>query len=107
MKFSIEDRLRGKVFVGVGVVNNVKNNEYPSELLAIINEAIKEVRSRYSLDKLKDDPVIRHYRDFYWHELGIDLRSRGQPRRHCLGGFSGVRTCQGLTQWLILVMWQA
>ncbi|GAB6944058.1 B3/B4 domain-containing protein [Vulcanisaeta sp. JCM 14467] len=72
MKFSIEDRLRGKVFVGVGVVNNVKNNEYPSELLAIINEAIKEVRSRYSLDKLKDDPVIRHYRDFYWHELGID-----------------------------------
>ena len=72
MKFSIEDRLRGKVFVGVGVVHNVKNNEYPGELLAIINEAIREVRSRYSLDKLKDDPIIRHYRDFYWHELGID-----------------------------------
>ncbi|WP_054841764.1 phenylalanine--tRNA ligase beta subunit-related protein [Vulcanisaeta distributa] len=72
MKFSIDDKLRGKVFVGVGIVRNVENREYPSELLVIINDVVKEVRSKYSLDKLKDDPIIRYYRDFYWHELGID-----------------------------------
>ncbi len=72
MKFSIDNRLRGKVFVGAGVVHDVRNNEYPGELLAVINDVVREVRSRYSLDRLKDDPVIRHYRDFYWHELGID-----------------------------------
>ncbi|WP_243665430.1 B3/4 domain-containing protein [Vulcanisaeta sp. JCM 16159] len=38
----------------------------------MIDDAVREVRSRYSLDSLKDDPIIRYYRDFYWHELGID-----------------------------------
>ena len=95
MKLSIDIKLRGKVFVGVGIVRNVKNNDYPSELLATINNTIEEVRTKYSLDKLKDEPVIRHYRDFYWHELGIDptkqrpaqeallrriLRGEGLPR---------------------------
>ncbi len=79
MKFSIDDRLRGKVFVGVGIVRNVRNEEYPGELLAIINDVVKEVRSRHSLDKLKDDPIIRYYRDFYWHELGIDDQAKACP----------------------------
>ncbi len=73
MKFSIDNKLRGgKVFVGVGIVHNVRNSEYPSELLTVINDTVKEVRSKYSLDSLKDDLIIRRYRDFYWHELGID-----------------------------------
>ncbi|WP_243674884.1 phenylalanine--tRNA ligase beta subunit-related protein [Vulcanisaeta distributa] len=73
MKFSIDGKLRGgKVFVGVGIVRNVKNSEYPSVLLSMIDDAVREVRSKYSLDRLKDDPIIRYYRDFYWHELGID-----------------------------------
>lgn len=73
VKFSIDGKLRGgKVFVGVGIVRNVKNSEYPSVLLSMIDDAVREVRSKYSLDRLKDDPIIRYYRDFYWHELGID-----------------------------------
>ncbi len=72
VKLSIDTKLRGKVFVGVGIVSNVINNDYPSELLATINNTIEDVRAKYSLDKLKDDPIIRFYRDFYWHELGID-----------------------------------
>ncbi|BDR93282.1 hypothetical protein Vsou_23750 [Vulcanisaeta souniana JCM 11219] len=72
VRFSIDVRLRGKVFVGVGVVRNVRNSEYPGGLLSVIDDTVREVRSRYSLDSLKDDPIIRYYRDFYWHELGID-----------------------------------
>ncbi|MFP3485091.1 MAG: phenylalanine--tRNA ligase beta subunit-related protein [Vulcanisaeta sp.] len=72
MKITIHDKLKGKVFVGAGTVLGIKNNEYPRELVDVINSVINEVRSKYTLDKLKDDPVIRYYRDFYWHELGID-----------------------------------
>ena len=72
MKFSIHNGLRGRVFVGVGAVLGINNNDYPGELTTVINSVIQEVKSRFALDRLKDEPVIRHYRDFYWHELGID-----------------------------------
>ncbi|MGC8542340.1 MAG: B3/B4 domain-containing protein [Vulcanisaeta sp.] len=72
MRFTIDEKIRGKVFVGVATVLNVRNTNYPSELVDIMNSIINEVRTRYTLDDLKNDPVIKHYRDFYWHELGID-----------------------------------
>jgi DNA/RNA-binding domain of Phe-tRNA-synthetase-like protein len=72
MKLIIDGKLRGKVFVGVGIVLGVRNSEYPGELIKVINSTVNEVKAKYTLDKLKDDPIIRHYRDFYWHELGID-----------------------------------
>ncbi|MDJ0274308.1 MAG: phenylalanine--tRNA ligase beta subunit-related protein [Nitrososphaerota archaeon] len=34
-------------------------------------EVYAEVRRRYTLDSVKDDPVFRAYRDFYWR-IGID-----------------------------------
>lgn len=107
MRFSIDNKLRGgKVFVGVGIVHNVRNGEYPSELLTVINDTVKEVRSKYSLDSLKDDPIIRRYRDFYWHELGIDPTKQRPAQEALLRRFLGVRICQGLIRWSILVMWQ-
>jgi DNA/RNA-binding domain of Phe-tRNA-synthetase-like protein len=72
MRFVIDGSLRGKVFVGVGVVLGINNASYPEGLGNVIDGVINEVRSRFTLDSLKDDPVIRAYRDFYWHELGID-----------------------------------
>jgi DNA/RNA-binding domain of Phe-tRNA-synthetase-like protein len=36
-----------------------------------VRKAVEEVRSSLTLENLKDHPVIRAYRDFYWR-LGID-----------------------------------
>ncbi len=35
------------------------------------DEVYAELRRRYTLDSVKDDPVFRAYRDFYWR-IGID-----------------------------------
>jgi DNA/RNA-binding domain of Phe-tRNA-synthetase-like protein len=35
-------------------------------------EVATEIRQRIALEQLKDHPVVRRYRDFYWRDLGID-----------------------------------
>jgi DNA/RNA-binding domain of Phe-tRNA-synthetase-like protein len=40
-------------------------------LEALKLEIIREIRSRYSLDTVKDDPMFRAYRDFFW-SVGVD-----------------------------------
>jgi DNA/RNA-binding domain of Phe-tRNA-synthetase-like protein len=42
-----------------------------SELEAYKDEVSKEIRDQWTLDGLKDDPIFRAYRDFFWR-LGID-----------------------------------
>jgi len=37
----------------------------------VIELAVEEVRRKYTLESLKEDPVVRAYRDFYWR-IGID-----------------------------------
>jgi phosphoenolpyruvate synthase (EC 2.7.9.2) len=60
------------VFVAYDVVLGVDNSRYTPELENEINNAVAEVRQSLSLDALKDHPIIRAYRDFYWRVLGID-----------------------------------
>ncbi len=36
-----------------------------------MKDAVEELRSKYTLEKLKEDPVVRAYREFYWR-IGID-----------------------------------
>jgi DNA/RNA-binding domain of Phe-tRNA-synthetase-like protein len=60
------------VFVAYDVITGIDNTKYPAELEDEINRAVAEVRQTLSLDTLKDHPVIRAYRDFYWRVLGID-----------------------------------
>ncbi|MGB9740606.1 MAG: B3/B4 domain-containing protein [Candidatus Bathyarchaeia archaeon] len=55
----------------IGTINGVhpeKDNAYIQRLKKIIYE---EVRSKYNVETLKDNPVVRAYRDFYW-KLGVD-----------------------------------
>jgi DNA/RNA-binding domain of Phe-tRNA-synthetase-like protein len=40
-------------------------------LEALKQEIIREIRSRYSLDMVKDNPIFRAYRDFFW-SVGVD-----------------------------------
>ena len=52
---------------GVEVYDS-RSSEY---VVKAVEEAVEEVRSSLTLEGLKDHPVIRAYRDFYWR-LGID-----------------------------------
>ncbi len=72
MKVFISDELKDwDIAMGVGVVKGVNNRVDPNILNQLIESTVDQVRSSLSLDSLKDDPVIRLYRDFYWR-LGID-----------------------------------
>jgi DNA/RNA-binding domain of Phe-tRNA-synthetase-like protein len=60
-----------KLAIGIGAIKNVvveKDNEKIRELK---KAAYSEVRAKQDVEKLKDNPVIRTYRDFYW-KLDID-----------------------------------
>ncbi|MHA1767534.1 MAG: B3/B4 domain-containing protein [Promethearchaeota archaeon] len=37
-----------------------------------IYEIVSELRNKYSIKSLKDDPIIAGYRKFYWNQLHID-----------------------------------
>jgi DNA/RNA-binding domain of Phe-tRNA-synthetase-like protein len=55
----------------IGVINNIRverENEQARQLKKIVYE---EVRAKYAIETLKDDPTVRAYRDFYW-KLDID-----------------------------------
>ncbi len=60
------------VFVAYDVVLGVDNTRYTAELEEEISRAVAETRQTLSIDTLKDHPIIRAYRDFYWRVLGID-----------------------------------
>ncbi len=45
--------------------------KYDEELLKYIDECVRYVKSNLDINKLKDSPFIRPFRDLYW-KLGID-----------------------------------
>ncbi|MEM1914521.1 MAG: phenylalanine--tRNA ligase beta subunit-related protein [Candidatus Nezhaarchaeales archaeon] len=49
----------------------VYDSRLSNYVVSVIRKAIEEVRSTLTLEGLKDHPVIRAYRDFYWR-LGVD-----------------------------------
>jgi len=53
------------------IVANVAVEGKNLELEKFKEELIKEVKSEYTLDSLKDAPTFRAYRDFFWR-VGID-----------------------------------
>ncbi|MGC9135437.1 B3/B4 domain-containing protein [Caldivirga sp.] len=57
--------------MAVGVVVGVNNRVNPPELSKIINDVEANVKGSMSIESLKDDELIRLYRNFYWR-LGID-----------------------------------
>jgi DNA/RNA-binding domain of Phe-tRNA-synthetase-like protein len=64
-------KLFPELSLGIGIIRNVhieKENEKIKELKRM---AYEEVRAKYEVEKLKDNPIIRAYRDFYW-KLNID-----------------------------------
>jgi len=57
--------------IGVGIINNV-HIEIENEQIKRLKKAVyEEVRAKYNIETLKDNPPVRAYRNFYWR-LGID-----------------------------------
>ena len=52
-------------------VRDVEIAKMDNELERLEMEILKETREKYSLETLKDIPMFRAYRDFFW-EVGID-----------------------------------
>ena len=59
------------VSLGVGVLAGASIREASEELEAFKREVEERLRGELVLEELKDHPVVRVYRDFYWR-IGID-----------------------------------
>ncbi|MGB9854381.1 MAG: B3/4 domain-containing protein [Candidatus Bathyarchaeales archaeon] len=60
-----------KIAMGIGTINNLVVEKENEKIRELKKTAYAEVRAKHDVKKLKDNPVIRAYRDFYW-KLGID-----------------------------------
>jgi DNA/RNA-binding domain of Phe-tRNA-synthetase-like protein len=70
-------------------VNCVKIQKRDAELEQFKVEVMKQVRKEYSLDTLKDQPVFRAYRDFFWRVKIDPTKNRPAAEaliRRILGG---------------------
>jgi DNA/RNA-binding domain of Phe-tRNA-synthetase-like protein len=54
-----------------GIINNVHVEKDNEQIQRPRKSVYTEVREKYNIEKLKDDPTVRAYRDFYW-KLDID-----------------------------------
>jgi DNA/RNA-binding domain of Phe-tRNA-synthetase-like protein len=54
-----------------GMINNIRSEKENEQIKTIRKAAYEQVKTRFHVDTLKDDPTVRAYRDFYW-KLGID-----------------------------------
>jgi len=64
----------------VGTINGVRPERDNAHIQRLKKAVYEEVRSKYNVETLKDNPVVRAYRDFYW-KLDIDptkTRSSGE-----------------------------
>jgi len=79
-------------------IERVTVKKFDSKLEAFKESVIQEIRSTYEIETLKDRPILRAYRDFFW-KLGVDptktrpaaealirrlLRGRNLPRINTL-----------------------
>lgn len=53
------------------VIRGVRVREFDEGLERLKEEVVREVKSRFSAEGLKDHPVVRAYRDFFWR-IGLD-----------------------------------
>jgi DNA/RNA-binding domain of Phe-tRNA-synthetase-like protein len=60
-----------KLSVCVGLISNVRTEKENKQIQTLKKAVHEEVRAKYKIETLKDNPTVRAYRDFYW-SLGID-----------------------------------
>lgn len=67
---AVEERFPG-LRVYLRVITGVCVKEFDEELERLKEDVVREVRSKFSAEGLKDHPVVRAYRDFFWR-IGLD-----------------------------------
>ena len=55
----------------LGLINSIRVEKEGGRVQRLKKAAYEEVRGRYKVETLKDDPTVRAYRNLYW-KLGID-----------------------------------
>jgi len=60
-----------KLSICIGIVNNVHVEKQNEQIQRLKKAIYEEVRAKYNIETLKDNPTVRAYRDFYWR-LNID-----------------------------------
>jgi DNA/RNA-binding domain of Phe-tRNA-synthetase-like protein len=55
----------------IGVINRVHVKKEDEQIQKLKKSVYEEVRAKYDAETLKDNSIVRAYRDFYW-KLGID-----------------------------------
>jgi DNA/RNA-binding domain of Phe-tRNA-synthetase-like protein len=76
--------------ISIGTINGVAVERENTKIKELKRALYAEVRAQHSVEGLKENPVVRAYRDFYWR-LGIDptkIRPSGEAllRRVLHGG---------------------
>jgi DNA/RNA-binding domain of Phe-tRNA-synthetase-like protein len=92
MRLKISSELKTQfpdLTVNILQIKEVKVQKRNSELEKFKVEVTKQVREKYDLESLKDQPIFRAYRDFFW-KIGIDP-TKNRPAaealiRRILGG---------------------
>jgi DNA/RNA-binding domain of Phe-tRNA-synthetase-like protein len=60
-----------KLSIGVGTINNVHVENENEQIKRLKRAVYEEVRVKYNIETLRNNPTVRAYRDFYWR-LDID-----------------------------------
>ncbi|MEM2470580.1 MAG: phenylalanine--tRNA ligase beta subunit-related protein, partial [Nitrososphaerota archaeon] len=74
MELIIDEKVRERfpdLLVLLARLDSVEVRKVSEELEKFKLEVYERVRSRYTLESLKDDPVVKLYRNFFWR-IGID-----------------------------------
>jgi DNA/RNA-binding domain of Phe-tRNA-synthetase-like protein len=53
------------------MIRNVRAEKDNEHIQSLKKAVYEEVKTKYNIEILKDDPTVRAYRDLYW-KLGID-----------------------------------
>ena len=59
------------ICVAEGDIKSVRITRNSPNLDTLKQEIIQQIKSRYTLEQVKDDPLFRAYRDFFW-SVGVD-----------------------------------
>ena len=60
-----------KLSIRIGIINSVNVEKENKQIQKLRKAVYAEVRAKYNIETLKDNPKVRIYRDFYW-SLNID-----------------------------------
>ena len=68
--------------VAEGILGPLSIQETTPPLKALNDEIVRSIRERYTLERIKDEPLFRAYRDFFWR-VGVDP-TRTRPASEAL-----------------------